>query len=142
MDFTDQRPDQSLDMAAIVWRSHRTIFEFDPMLLAATFEGVGVEFAGIVEMKRIGNAEDRIVELDLPFLQPSRLPKHGMPNGHAHRRGRRAFERNVEARDDPRRDVDLQRECRSTERPAEMLVDDDYIGGRVIHLDDLQGIVR
>ena len=138
MDLAHHRADQPLDMAAIVRRAHRPVVDGDAILLASALQRLGPELLGVVEMQALRDAAHRPLCVDGALGEPAILGECCM--GKAQRDGRRRgrLQRQMEARDTARADVDRQRQPWALNRFARLAVDHDHVDQRVVDLDQRQ----
>jgi hypothetical protein len=134
----DGGADQALDVAKV--RSARwTVLELDPKLLAAPLERAWSEIRGIVEMQESGRPKTGCeVSLDRPARHSLAVLHDGSP---CRPKSLKVVRVKCRSRVSPRRYVDLQGQRWPPDRSPEMLIDDDDIDQRVVHLYDLKRVL-
>ncbi|CCV09113.1 hypothetical protein MESS2_850017 [Mesorhizobium metallidurans STM 2683] len=138
VDLAHHGADQPLDMAAIVRRAHRPMVDRDPILLAPALQRLGPELLGVVEVQAFRDAANRPLCVDGALGEPALLGECCV--GQAERDGRRRgrLQRQVEAGDAARADVDRQGQPGALDRCARLAVDHDHVDQRVVDLDQRQ----
>ena len=135
-----QRPDQPLDVAAVMRRRHRPMDQLNPIFGGSARQRPGPEFAAVVDVNEIGQPGDRPLQVDPTRRQPRRLRRHSVMNSQCDGRRRRRLQAEVEPRHHPAGDVDRERQPGPLDRPAMHGVDHEKIDARMVDLNNLQRI--
>lgn len=138
MDLAHHRADQPLDVPAIVRGAYGTVVDGNAILLATALQRLGPELLGVVEVQSLGDAAHRPLRIDAALGQPALLGERCMGQAERHGRRRRRLQRQVEAGDAARADVDRQRQPRSLDRCARLAIHYDHVDRRVVDLDQRQ----
>src|SRR5713226_1930895 len=138
MNFAHHSADQPLDMAAIMRRPHRAVVDGDAILVATAFQCFGAELLGVVQMQPLRDAARWPQRIDAAFGQPALLGERRMTQAQRDGGRRRRLQRQMEADNTTRADINCQRQPRALNRRPGHAVDHDHIDQRVINLDQRQ----
>ena len=138
MNGTHGRPDQALDMTTVVFAAKRTILDSNAPIFAGRFEGVAVEFLGIVDVDRLRNAGRRPNQFFQCPGNVHRFPAYAVVETQCDRQDRRLVESDVGPENDPGCDVDGHRQIRSRKWPPIDVIDQRDVRSCMIDLNDLK----
>src|SRR5216684_3569531 len=116
MNFAHHGADQPLDMAAIMRRPHRAVVDGDAILVATALQRFGAELLGVVQMQPLRDAARWPQRIDAALGQPALLGERRMTQAQRDGRRRRRLQRQMEADNTTRADINRQRQPRALDQ--------------------------